>query len=272
MVINMHKDHFKKKYIIYFLIISGCANHKSIEFNYTQKNIYDVLTNNAIDLYGKRNTLLTKKKIDYYKCYDKIIYGKTFLDKITFGKEIACHNNEWQPKVAYNNSIPIQIDFFSRGNVYRQSIFLNNKMQYMGRYYAFNKSFTYYLYDVNNNYYDYFSCNDKKLCNISRIYKDEDALLHPTSESNESYLLRKVALEKRKNRYRLISKRFLEKYESIPKNIIKFKQHDKEIIIDKKNKTYVTISNGLIRVFCRLSSGECFVGALGKIGGSRDVK
>ena len=259
----MRRDYVKKICIIYFLIISGCTNNKPIALNDTQKNIYDILTNNAIDLYSKHNTLLPNKKIDYYKCYDEIIYGKTFLDKITFGKEIPCHNIEWQPKVAYSKEVPIQIDFFS-GDVYRQSIFLNQKMQYLGRYYAFDKSFTYYLYDANNNYYDYFSCNDKKLCNISRIYKYEDAFLHPSSESNEAYLLRETALEKRKNRYSLLSKSFLEKYASVPKNIIKFKQRDKEIIINKKNKTYVTIYNSLIKVSCRLSEGKCFVTSLKK--------
>jgi len=88
----------------------------------------------------------------------------------------------------------------------------------------------------NYDYYDYFYCPNKNSCQISRIYKYEDASLHPSSESYEAELLRETALEKRKNRYKIKTKEFLKKYESVHKNIIEFKRGEEYLYYSEITK------------------------------------
>jgi hypothetical protein len=198
MKIDMHMNYFKKICIIIIFSLVGCANNNSSILKYHQNNIYENLTENAVFLYNTRTTHLIKKPADYYRCYYKINYGKSILDAITLEDEIPCSNIGWQPKVAYINDIAERIDFFSN-NVYRQSIFLKHGLYEIGRYYKFNKSYIYYLYEQDNNYYDYFYCSGTdNICQISRFYRNEDILLHPVSESYEAHLMREKGTESKK--------------------------------------------------------------------------
>jgi len=91
-------------------MLTGCVNKDP---KLLKRNIYEILTDEAIFLYTRRKDLLKKQKADYYKCFNNITYGRTFLDRIYFKKEIPCENSEWQSKIAYSKNIPIRIDFFS---------------------------------------------------------------------------------------------------------------------------------------------------------------
>jgi len=254
MKINIRKGYFNILLIIIFML-TGCVNKDP---KLLKRNIYETLTDEAISLYTKRKNLLKRQEVDYYKCFNNIMYGRTFLDRIDLKKEIPCENSEWQSKIAYSKNIPIRIDFFSNGT-YRQSIFLDKQMHIIGRYYDFNKMFSYYL--IQNNYYDEFSC-ENNICTISRINKNEDSLLHPVSESYEANLIREKALKERQRKYIEKTKAFLEKYKLISKNIISESVKNKQVLVDKKNKTYITyktINKITYKVICQLLEGKCSI-------------